>query len=250
MIETYIIYKITNKVNGKIYIGYTSLTVERRWEEHCNSAKYNTTNQVLHRAIRKYGAENFFLSELTRCTTKTLALDVERQMIKEYKTNMLVYPSGNGYNMTDGGDGGNGYKHTEETIELLRENGKRYRHSEESKQKISMANRGKKLSNETKSKIGDAHRGKKLSEHHRQILSQRISERNNNLTKEQRQKLKDNAATARSVEQYTIDGVLVATYEQIEHAASATGIGRSNISSVCRGRTKTAGGFVWKYQHD
>ena len=50
------IYKITNLVNEKVYIGQAQ-DIEKRWREHKCSSKSN--NQILYRAIRKYGLENF-----------------------------------------------------------------------------------------------------------------------------------------------------------------------------------------------
>ena len=49
------IYKITNKVNGKSYIGQTRNTVEFRWRQHYKAKD----NKYFHRAIQKYGKENF-----------------------------------------------------------------------------------------------------------------------------------------------------------------------------------------------
>ena len=50
----YIIYKITNLINGKVYIGKTTRTIEKRWQEHC----YCKDNDLLHNAIRKYAGGN------------------------------------------------------------------------------------------------------------------------------------------------------------------------------------------------
>lgn len=55
------IYKITNQINGKIYIGQTKYTSEWRWKTHLRDAfdeKSQNYNVILHRAIRKYGIEN------------------------------------------------------------------------------------------------------------------------------------------------------------------------------------------------
>ena len=52
---------------------------------------------------------------------------------------------------------------------------------------------------------------------------------------------------AKAVNQYTKDGVFVATYESMKQAAQETGISHGNICSACRGRLFTAGGFIWQY---
>ena len=57
-----LIYKITNKINNKCYIGQTVKTVEERWKEHQKHAfgtHENDVNKTLYKAIRKYGLENF-----------------------------------------------------------------------------------------------------------------------------------------------------------------------------------------------
>jgi group I intron endonuclease len=97
-----LIYKITNKINGKSYIGYTSATISKRWNEHIKKL-YNGTNRKLYDAMRKYGEENFYIEEIDRddSATKEEWLHLETLYI-------IVYDSvDNGYNMTYGGIGGN-----------------------------------------------------------------------------------------------------------------------------------------------
>ena len=54
------IYKITNKVNNKIYIGKTMTSIEKRFQEHIReSRKERAENRPLYRAIRKYGKREF-----------------------------------------------------------------------------------------------------------------------------------------------------------------------------------------------
>ena len=53
------IYKITNLINGKIYIGQTRFNVQRRFHQHLYEAKKGELNFPLYSAIRKYGEENF-----------------------------------------------------------------------------------------------------------------------------------------------------------------------------------------------
>ena len=54
------IYKITNKVNGKVYIGKTEETVEKRFKQHLSEyLKERSKNRPLYRAMQKYGKENF-----------------------------------------------------------------------------------------------------------------------------------------------------------------------------------------------
>lgn len=89
-----IIYKITNKVNGKSYIGQTRYTLEFRWRQHI----HKKDNTYFHNAIRKYGPENFTLEVLEECSTSNLN---EREIFYIAKYNTFK----EGYNLTTGGDG-------------------------------------------------------------------------------------------------------------------------------------------------
>lgn len=90
------IYKISNLINGKVYIGQTSLTPELRFNKHKKCYKSNSCPK-LYNAMRKYGKENFIVE--TICETNTPDED-EKYWIQYYKS------VENGYNITYGGDGG------------------------------------------------------------------------------------------------------------------------------------------------
>ena len=102
------IYKITNKVNGKSYIG-KSVDIEKRFNEH---KKYQSDkNKTLYKAIKKYGVENFSFEIIDICGKEELD-EKEIYYIKKFNT------LGFGYNMTIGGDGGDTWtsnNHKEET---------------------------------------------------------------------------------------------------------------------------------------
>ena len=88
------IYKITNKVNGKSYIGQTRYTIEFRWRQHL----HKKDNTYFHNAIRKYGADNFIVEKLEECNIEDLN---EREIYYIAKYNTFK----DGYNLTIGGDG-------------------------------------------------------------------------------------------------------------------------------------------------
>ncbi|ARK07976.1 hypothetical protein phiA829_156 [Aeromonas phage phiA8-29] len=95
------VYRVTNLINGKCYIGVTSRDPNFRWWEHKNAAKTGG-GFALHQAIRKYGEDNFSFDVLC-CTKKRddlVALEI--YLIRE--NNSLCF-GGHGYNMTEGGDG-------------------------------------------------------------------------------------------------------------------------------------------------
>ena len=64
------IYKITNKINNKIYIGKTTRTVEQRYKEHLADSK--RVRSYLHNAIQKYGSENFNVEKVEEVLRETL----------------------------------------------------------------------------------------------------------------------------------------------------------------------------------
>lgn len=88
------IYKITNKENGKVYIGQ-SIDCERRIKEHCYPSRYKD-GLVIDVAIHKYGADNFTFEIIEECNQEKLD-EREIYWINYYNS------KGNGYNLTSGG---------------------------------------------------------------------------------------------------------------------------------------------------
>ena len=126
----YTIYLI--RLEGKaVYVGFTSGTIEKRWMEHCSSAK-NMSPLVLHRAIRKYGVESFSAETIYTSEDFDHTLNVmENRFITEHHT---FVGDGDGYNMTMGGEG----------------------HSTETRRKMSESLKGKSRSDETQRKMSEA----------------------------------------------------------------------------------------------
>lgn len=115
------IYKITNNINNKAYIGYTTQSFEHRMKQHKNDDIQHDT--LLGRAIAKYGWDNFSCEIIECCDDKENLLELEKYYIKKFNS----YKP-NGYNMTLGGEkmfGENnpffGKKHTQQTKLLLSE---------------------------------------------------------------------------------------------------------------------------------
>jgi len=143
-----VIYKFTNKVNDKSYIGYTKYDIEHRWEQHCRLAGKDADNRAFYNALRKYGTDCWNKEVLTITSDVSEAKKLEGEYITEFDS------YNNGYNNTLGGDGFSG------------------KHREESKRKTSQALKGVPknydrkamgltLSEETKQKISKAHTGMK-----------------------------------------------------------------------------------------
>lgn len=91
------IYKITNNINGKIYVGKTEFCVEKRFKEHCNDSKRRKNEKrPLYFAMKKYGIENFSIEILEETDNPS-----EREIYRIKELNSFK----EGYNATTGGDG-------------------------------------------------------------------------------------------------------------------------------------------------
>lgn len=102
----YSIYSITNKINSKRYIGFTSKNPpEKRFQEHCKS-----TNTTISNAIKKHGKENFKFEVILQGWDRDHVLSMETYFIKEYNTF-----GKSGYNLTMGGEGAIGVNLSIET---------------------------------------------------------------------------------------------------------------------------------------
>ena len=95
-----LIYQYKNKINGKIYIGQTKLSLEKRHQRHINSMKDENETTYFHRALRKYGVENFELTVIEDNIPIDLLDEKEIYYIKHFDS---FYTSNKGYNMTKGG---------------------------------------------------------------------------------------------------------------------------------------------------
>jgi group I intron endonuclease len=115
--KKFTIYKITNLINDKIYIGQTSRPIKKRLSAHINSANHGS-GYAIHKAIRKYGSENFDIQEIDFAESKEEMNEKERFYVTEHKSNDPRV----GYNMTVGGDGYTGtFFQTEETKKQISE---------------------------------------------------------------------------------------------------------------------------------
>ena len=94
------IYKITNTINSKSYIGQTIQNVKERFYQHCaTKCSKAVSNMAIHRAIKKYGKSNFTVEVIEEIDSANLN-DRERYWIKYYNS------YNNGYNSTKGGKEG------------------------------------------------------------------------------------------------------------------------------------------------
>ena len=159
------IYKITNLVNGKVYIGQ-AVDIEERWKEH--KRNYKRLNQILYKAMRKHGIKNFSFEILILCEEEFLNL-MEIYYIEKYNSYAYAKDS-KGYNMTLGGGGSSGFKHTKKAKIKISKNQRGKKLSEEHRKNISKGGLGKKHTEETKRKMSEAKKGKVMSEETKQKL--------------------------------------------------------------------------------
>jgi group I intron endonuclease len=94
-----IIYKVTNKLNGKVYIGQTIQPLGRRKGEHVYRFTHKTRDHLIYKAFNKYGFQNFAWEIVMECKSN------EEMNMAEIKAIAWCNSYNKGYNMTPGGDG-------------------------------------------------------------------------------------------------------------------------------------------------
>ena len=152
----YHIYKVADTLNNKVYIGQT-VDAKKRWASHKSFAKNpERTGQHIHRAMAKYGVENFIYEIILCCKTQEDTDESERLLIIQYDSRNKEH----GYNVAPGGEHAWNKGLPKERRPMY---GKKQ--SEFCKQKNSEIRKGsnRPCSEETKKKMSEAHSGKKHS---------------------------------------------------------------------------------------
>jgi group I intron endonuclease len=279
------IYKTTNLINGKIYIG-----------QRKNSSKkiknYLGSGVLISKAIKKYGKENFKKEILCHCKDINELNIEEINYIKKYKE------SGSSmYNLSDGGGGQLGLsgekspnykrKHSDEVklkMSICKQGEKNPMYgkkiTDEHKQKIINKNKGRIVSFETKNKIRNAIKGeknghygkkpwnygKKFSEESKRKMSEAKKEEKNffygkKFSEEHKKKISKSNSGSRnhsfnkkgknsifSKKIYQIDAhtnKIIREWDSITEAENNLKI--CHISMVCNNKRKYAGGFKWEF---
>lgn len=203
------VYKITNKINGKIYIGITNQGSGVRYYKHWSDARKGDPCPI-HKAMAKYGKENFTLEIIDFADTYEELKEKEKFYIKKFNS----MDRSIGYNLTEGGDGTFGRFHSEETKEKIRQKALGRKASEEAKKKMSESRKGK---------CSD-----KMKSHLQEISKIRCHK----------------------VYQYDKDLNFIAEYESMRKASEATGINRDTIRLQLKNPPKNLNDwrikFIWK----
>lgn len=260
------VYKHTTP-SGKVYIGITSNTPERRWGHGCNYE----SNAHFWNAIQKYTWENIQHEVLYTGLSKEEASEKEKSLIALYKSHDPAF----GYNLTFGGESFEFPEHVKEKLrhpknlsdeqrKKLSERGKvqaqkylvgRVRTKEEI-EKMANAKRGVKQSKEAVAKRVEGLKKRwqsqgGLSEEHRKKISKALTGRTHSFEAKERMraaKAPELNPRSRHVIQKTKNNEMVAEYCSVREAGRQTGTDYTSIVRVCNGdRLKTAGGFKWEY---
>lgn len=239
---TFCIYMHRNKINNKVYIGQTcSNPPELRWK----SGYGYLSSPHFYNAIQKYGWDNFEHIILYENLTVEQSNEIEKELIKKYQSNNPQY----GYNIREGGRNG-----------LM---------AESSKKKISRSKLGHIVSEETRKKISKNHadcKGKNNPNYGNHCSEETKAKiRKNNRSEEKRgvkrprltidkmiQNHPDfslgNNPRAKSINQYSLNNELLATYTSLREGANAVGLkSTGRISLCCQHKVPSAGGYIWRY---
>ena len=258
------IYKIKFP-NGKHYIGLTTTSLEQRKKQHKKCAKSND-NKCLYNALRKYEmTDTFELIEIDTADTKEELCEKEIQYIQEYNS---YYLNENGYNMTFGGEGFNGYIRTEEDKQKMSEAGKKQFESPESRQKQSERLKKYNETPEARKKNSEALKTyykknpnaiQKNSEAQKKRYKdnpgsiQKNSEAQKNRSPEWKIKKLDTLGQNKPFDVFTIDGIFVKTFtyqfKAMEYLQKEYHITSSiKICSVLLGNRNSSHGFIFTYK--
>lgn len=224
--NNYTVYIHINKINGKIYVGLTCQKPTNRWGKNGQNYK----NKYFKNSIQKYGWDNFEHEIIASNLSENEAKNFEILLIEKLDTTNRLY----GYNISKGGDTGNGLSginHPLYNVHKFGKNSPHYgkKHSQINKDKMSEAHKlltgelnhfyGKHHSDETKEKISNKNKGKHVG--------------------------KENIMAKPVICLET--GII---YDTIKLAADENNTYDSNIVSSCRMKRNKAGGMHWQYLKD
>jgi group I intron endonuclease len=226
-----VVYKHTNLINGKAYIGWTSLTIDERWNWHCRSANSGSIS-IFHKAIKKYGVNVWKHEILETFYTEDDAKNAEIKCITEHQTFCYEYPN-KGYNMTQGGEGLLGFHHALETKVKISKS--------LLNNKCGHGNKGRIWTNEQRQQISQTLTGRIRPIEERIKISEALRRRVRR--PETLQKIREKLM--KPVTQLTLDGVIIKEYINVGSAAKDNKISCKKIRHCCNGKITSHNGFIW-----
>ena len=213
------IYKITNDINNKIYVGKTNLSIKERFQQHCRDYKKESTGKrPLYQAMKKYGIQHFHIEEIESCPPE-LASEKEQYWIAFYKG----YEQG--YNATKGGDGKQLFNHCEIAKKLI-ENP----YPKEIAEKIG-------CSVDLIYIIAKEYKIQIKSRGQENVNSKKTVHQYDKITKQYIQSFD----SLQNASKWLKENMIITSIN--------SGV-RSHISEVARGLRKSAYGYIWKYNKD
>lgn len=241
------IYKIENKINGKVYIG-KSKDIEKRWKEHrCELNKNYHHNKHLQSAWNKYGENNFSFAVIEECTEDILNKK-EIYYIGFFNSTNDLY----GYNLAQGGEGGNNLKNTlseKEYKEYLKNVGKKISESFPRGENHFSAKLTEKQVIEIIQKLQSGMCPKNIAITYNvstnTIYDIKAYRTWKHLTKDVVFNFKNNRN--KNINQFKKDGTYITTYNNVNEASNATGVPIKQIYNVCSGSKKSCYGYIFKY---
>lgn len=254
-----IIYKTTNLINNKIYIG----------QDINNNPKYLGSGDLIKRAIKKYGKNNFKKETIKECINQKELDEYERMFIEQYDSRNINV----GYNISIGGRNGAtlNRKMSDKTKKKMSEVRIGMKFSDKHKENLSLAHIGKIVSDETKKKISNgspykgikkgnlpdetklkistSKKGKTISEETRKKMSIAHNGINNHFFGK-KHTFESLSKTRKIIIQLDVNGNFIKEWNGVNIAAKELNINQSNISAVLTGKQKITKGFKFKYKDD
>ena len=223
--KKYSVYRHTNLINNKVYIGITRQKPENRWGY--NGSNYKSTPHFWN-AIQEYGWNNFSHDVLYSGLDKDEACKIEQDLIREYKSQDNRY----GYNIMSGG--------------TMPDMPQSVRDILSKKLKGNKNGFGKPCSDEKKKKISDAQKGKSLTEEHRRNISlAKKGKTHKPLSQESRKKISD-SHKKRSVFCDEINHI----FPSIQECSRQTGAQATLICKCCKNKIRSIHGYHFHYVYD
>lgn len=223
------IYLRTNTVNGKKYVGQAKDFKRREYQWHDTKQSY--AGALINNARKKYGVENFKTEILDECETLEEANELEKYYIKKLNTK---FP--NGYNLTNGGEGIEGFEHSEETRKKIAETKKGERNPQYGK---TPWNKGMTMNDELREKLSKSHVGNTSALGHvvDEETKKKISMKKKGIP---------NTKLEKKVIQIKPNGEIV----QWKSVRQCKNNGFKTVDKVCRGERPQAYGCKWYYKDD